>query len=75
MAHRDRVNWLLEDLCVRHGLCLPPAARLRLRQAPPVGVDAFTDAVLTAEGLGDPPPTGLRRQVRGVVERHMATWP
>ena len=59
---------LLDELCVDLGFCLPPADQANLRQAPPVDVDQFTDAVLVAEGL---PPDGhkdLRSQVRERVE-------
>jgi hypothetical protein len=69
------VGELLYDLCVRLGFCLPPEANRRLVEAPPAGVDAFTDAVFEAEGMGDMSYTDLRRQVRAVVDQHMNRWP
>jgi hypothetical protein len=59
---------LLSTLCVRLGFCLPPAESERLCQTVPSSIDAFTDAVFTAEGL--PPETAdrhLYRQVRASV--------
>jgi hypothetical protein len=62
---------LLYELCVDLGFCLPPDAQVRLRDLPPRDVDAFTEAVLIAEGL-DPlyVDNGLRRMVRAMVARH-----
>ncbi|MDT0341487.1 hypothetical protein [Streptomyces litchfieldiae] len=77
MAPRDShadVRRLLYELCVDLGFCLPPEEQSRLADAPPAGVDAFTDAVFEAEGM-DPGRHGqLRRQVRERVERHMRVW-
>jgi hypothetical protein len=63
---------LLDDLCVGGGLCLPPEERARLRDSPPVGIDAFTDAVMLADGLDPVLGKELRRRVRAMVARHFA---
>jgi len=62
------VAQLLNDLCVRLGYCLPPDAQQRIVSDPPTSVDAFTDAVVEAEGL-DPVlmATEQRQQVRRMV--------
>jgi hypothetical protein len=65
------VESLLDELCVDLGFCLPPDERLRLQDAPPRDVDAFTDAVFVAEGLDPRLDKRLRRQVRERVVRHM----
>jgi len=59
---------LLNDLYVRLGYCLPLEGRQRIIADPPTSVDAFTDAVVAAEGL-DPVlmPTEQRQQVRRMV--------
>jgi hypothetical protein len=59
---------LLYDLCVRLGYCLPPEDQQRIIDDPPASVDAFTDAVIVAEGL-DPVlmATEQRQQVRRMV--------
>lgn len=79
MGYRDDldsdVRRLLNDLCVRLGFCLPPDGIRRLELSPPHGIDAFTDAVLTTEGMGDMSHTQTRAQVREVVAMHMARWP
>jgi hypothetical protein len=64
------VESLLDELCVDLGFCLPPDARVRLQDAPPRDVDAFTDAVFVAEGLDPRLDKRLRRQVRERVVRH-----
>jgi hypothetical protein len=54
------------------GFCLPPDEAARLRSSPPPDVDAFTDAVIRAEGL-DPYadiPLRMRRDVRSRVAEH-----
>jgi hypothetical protein len=61
---------LLDHLCVTFGFSLPPDANEALRTDPPEGVDKFTDAVITAEGM-DPVllDTSLRRRMREMVEQ------
>lgn len=59
---------LLNDLCVRLGYCLPPEDVQRIIADPLTSVDAFTDAVVEAEGF-DPVlmATEQRQQVRRMV--------
>jgi hypothetical protein len=59
---------LLGDLCVQLGYCLPPDDQQRITSNPPQSVDAFTDAVVEAEGF-DPVlmATEQRQQVRRMV--------
>jgi len=68
------VGWLLHELCVDLGFCLSPDDQAQLLDSPPSDVDAFTDAVLVAEGLdplyGD---RSLRQQVRERVARYFGT--
>ena len=66
-----QVEALLYELCVVLGFCLPPDEQTRLRETPPTDVDAFTDAVIRAEGL-DPYaiPRHLRRDMRARVAEH-----
>jgi hypothetical protein len=66
----DVVQRLLDELCTCLGFCLPPDGQARLRTSPPGTPDAFTDAVLDAEGL-DPedPDRKLRQAVRDRVVR------
>ena len=63
------IDGLLLELCVGLGFCLPPDDERRLRDSPPEGIDAFTDAVMTAEGLDPSLDRQLRRQVREVVAK------
>jgi hypothetical protein len=67
---RVEVGWLLEELCVDLGFCLAPADQAQIRAAPPPDVDAFTDAVMVAEGLDPQHHESLRWQVRERVARH-----
>jgi hypothetical protein len=59
---------LLNDLCVQLGYCLLPDDQQRIIDDPPASVDAFADAVVTAEGF-DPVvmATEQRQQVRRLV--------
>jgi hypothetical protein len=70
MLTESEVEWLLGDLCVQLGFCLPPDEEERLKTCPPPDVRSFTDAVFIAEGL-DPDTAGLNlyRQVRDRVAR------
>ena len=67
-----QVEALLYELCVVLGFCLAPDEQARLRESPPTYVDAFTDAVIRAEGL-DPHadiPIHMRRDIRARVAEH-----
>jgi hypothetical protein len=67
-----QVEALLYELCAVLGFCLPPDEQAQLRESPPTDVDAFTDAVIRAEGL-DPHadiPLHMRRDIRSRVAEH-----
>ena len=61
---------LLDELCVKLGLCLDPDARARISISPPKDLDAFETAVLLAEGR-DPLQTErrLRHELRECILR------
>jgi hypothetical protein len=60
---------LLDDLCVKLGYCLPPDDKRRIVDNPPETIDAFTDAVVIAEGLD---PVLMARDQRQAVRRMVA---
>jgi hypothetical protein len=62
---------LLDEICVRFGLCLDPDKRSRISIAPPNDVDGFADAVLIGTGR-DPVYTDrrLRHDLRECVARY-----
>jgi len=66
-AHETQV--LLDKLCRRWGLCLPPDAYDALMEKPPSDVNEFTNAVFIAGGFLDPSTAGrhLYRQLRAMV--------
>ncbi|MBV9927571.1 MAG: hypothetical protein JOZ96_21315 [Acidobacteria bacterium] len=61
------IAYLLDELCIELGFCLPPDEQMRLQDEPPEDVDAFTDAVFRAEGLEPTANLQLRHQVRAKV--------
>ena len=63
----QQIAYLLDELCVELGFCLPPDERARLQNKPPEDIDAFTDDVFRAEGLEPMADRQLRRQVRAKV--------
>jgi hypothetical protein len=71
---RNWVGYLLDELCVDLGFCLPKAEYARLEATPPPDVDAFTDAVFVAEGF-DPQRADkdLRGEIRTRVARYFRT--
>ncbi len=68
--HQTRV--LLDELCLILGFCLPLKDIERLQNDPPSDVEAFTIAVIQAEGLHPDRdvPLHLRRDVRARVATH-----
>jgi hypothetical protein len=68
LSARD-VDWLLEELCVNDGYCLPPTVSAQIRSAPPGTPEAFAEAVFRGDGF-DPVLNPLEyRSVLDVVER------
>ena len=61
---------LLLELCTKLGYCLKPADHERLLQMATNDVDAFTRAVLNAEGLEEPYDKDQLRNVRWLVASH-----
>lgn len=61
---------VLDEICVKLGLCLDPGNRSRISIAPPRDIDDFADAVLIATGR-DPVFTDrrLRHDLRECVAR------
>jgi hypothetical protein len=76
MSDSKQVAYLLEELCVRLGFCLPPAVNRRLEGNPPEDVDEFTDLVFREEGLDPHAPSNrrLRRQVLECVAKYFDKW-
>ena len=66
----ERASHLLYELCTKLGFCLAPDFNSMLANDPPASVDAFTDAVLIAEGMNPQAERHLRRQVREMVAKH-----
>ena len=66
-SHATKV--LLDRLCSKLGLCLPPAAYNALVENPPADINEFTNAVFVAEGFEDQSTADrhLYRQVRAIV--------
>jgi hypothetical protein len=68
----DDVPKLLDELCVKLGLCLDPDARARMCITEFRDVDSFEVAILKAEGL-DPLQTDrrLRYALRDLISSHL----
>ena len=69
MLRAKRIEFLLDDLCTRHGFCLPPLDCRRLVENPPVHPDTFADEVYRAEGLDPSSDRVLYRAVRATIAK------
>ncbi len=47
-----KLRYLLHDLCVDWGFCLPPADTDRIAQSPQISAHIFAIEVMRAEGFG-----------------------
>jgi len=65
------LDYLLEEVCVEFGICLPEAERARLCEAAYDDAAALTDAILRAEGLAPVYHDRLRRKVYDRVARYL----
>ena len=68
MRREKRVAFLLEELCTRHGFCLPPLETQRIADNPPGNPDAFAQEVFRVEGLDPQSEPDLYRTVRATIE-------
>lgn len=66
-----RVPELLDELCVKLGLCLSPGDRARLSVATPPDIEGFANAVLEAEGVD---LVTVPRRLRHDLEEHVARY-
>jgi hypothetical protein len=58
--------WVLDDLCVRLGLCVSPAQREQLLTMENLSAEAIAQAVFDAEGLD---PADHRELYAGALDR------
>ena len=63
----EEAYWLLHDLCVKVGFCLPPNVTQRIIKNPPTAIDWFSSVVYRAEGLDPALRSPLYEQVREQV--------
>jgi hypothetical protein len=68
------VEQLLAELCVDHGFSMPLYEIAKFEALVPLGIHAFTDALLTTEGLDPSLEMALRRGIRNRVAKFYAAW-
>ena len=68
--------YVLETLCVRFGLCIPPEDCRKIEDNPPRTVDEFVRAVFVVEGLDPDHPAhrDLRRASHEAVAKHFKAF-
>jgi hypothetical protein len=68
MLTAKEIKWLLEDLCVQHGICLYPDQVEEFLAPCPEDAATFTEAVFVAEGLDPNAHRRLYERVFNLVE-------
>lgn len=75
MLTQPQMQALLDDLCQRFGICLPPGFQQRIKNSPPITATRFAEVVYRAEGL-DPALGGeLYKSVLARIEQAFAAPP
>ena len=69
-----KLQRLLDELCADLGFCIASREAGRLADSALSGVDAFTDRVLSIEGLDPQLHKQQRLEVRGRVAKHFYVW-
>jgi hypothetical protein len=67
-----QIQALLDDLCRRLGICLPPSFQERLKNSPPTNALRFAEVVYRAEGLDPTLGSELYKAVLARVEQAFA---
>jgi hypothetical protein len=62
-------EWLLYDLCVKLGFCLPPPLMQRIINNPPPTIDRFVSVIYKGEGLKPELKSALYKQVYDMVAK------
>ena len=73
-THKERVEWLLNDLCVQMGYSMAARQPEKFESLVAEGAEAFADAVLVAEGLDPQMEKHLRRGVVRFVSERFERW-
>jgi hypothetical protein len=60
----SEIGWLLDELCVELGFCLPPKEMQRMISSQSCEADQFTQEVFRAENMNPNEHRHLMRQVR-----------
>jgi hypothetical protein len=68
----NQIKWLLDELCVGLGCCLPREGQHYIRSNPPSSIDEFADVVMIEEGMSPERYPEQRQYVRAMVARHFA---
>lgn len=68
-ANERKLRYLLYDLCVKWGYCIPPAVGERIASCKEITADQFAIEVLKAEGFA---PEYEGERVRQIVELFVA---
>jgi hypothetical protein len=66
-----RLTYVLDDLCIRFGLCLAVAQREQLLAAEHLSAESLTRAVFEAEGLDPADDRQLYAAALDRIQRHM----
>lgn len=70
----NQVSWLLVDLCEKAGYSMAIRDNERFQAVAVQGPDAFSDAVLAAEGITPELNKQLRRGLNKLVAARFAQW-
>ena len=64
------LRWILDDLCVEWGFCIPNKDAERISNTTHVGADEFACLVLEAEGMDAEMELKHRRAIRNRFRQH-----
>ena len=73
-TQKERVEWLLNDLCVQLGYSMAVRQPEKFESLVAEGPESFADAVLVIEGLDPQVEKHLRQAVRSFVAQRFARW-
>jgi hypothetical protein len=71
---RDKILYLLDELCRTMGYCLAPTEKHRISEIAGLSAETFTDEILKASGFLSEHEKQKRREIEARISHYLDRW-